>query len=110
MSTLLVGPPDQLFSVMRDLFVRASDTGMHCVFAGTVLAVARGEPSDPVCTPVGGIALREPIATRIAAAGAQVEAATHTNRRIAAQLSLIRLETGIIWMRSTVAGRIFREL
>ena len=94
MSTLLVGPPDQLFSVMRDCSSERSDTRMRGVFAATVSRGCAGEPSDPICTPVGGIALREPIATRIAAAGAQVEAATHTNRRIAAQLSLYPLGNG----------------
>lgn len=33
-STLIVGPPEQLFPAMRDLFLSAAATGTHCVGVG----------------------------------------------------------------------------
>ena len=49
-STLLVGPPDQLFPAMRDLFVAAAASGTHCVLAATVSRKCAGEPEEfPGC-------------------------------------------------------------
>src|SRR5690554_4370084 len=47
-STLLVGPPEQLFPAMRDLFVSAGSAGKHCVMASTVSRGCPGEPDDPI--------------------------------------------------------------
>src|ERR687890_690105 len=60
-STLLVGPPDQLFSAMRDLFVAATASGIHCVLAATVSRGCPGEPDDPVCAPTMGRGHHRPL-------------------------------------------------
>ena len=51
LSTLIVGPPEELFPAMRDLFVAAAGRGVHCVLAATVSRGCPGEPDDPICTP-----------------------------------------------------------
>jgi energy-coupling factor transport system substrate-specific component len=50
-STLIVGPPEILFPAMRDLFVAAAATGVHCTMHATVSRGCPGEPDDPICTP-----------------------------------------------------------
>src|SRR5918995_555754 len=72
LSTLLIGPPDQLFPAMRDLFVAAAAPGIHCVLAATVSRGCPGEPDDPICTPIGSVTHDRPLSERIAAALAQV--------------------------------------
>ncbi|MBE7182876.1 MAG: HMP/thiamine-binding protein [Methylobacterium mesophilicum] len=52
LSTLLVGPPEELFPAMRDLFVAAAGTGVHTVLSATVSRGCPGEPDDAACTPV----------------------------------------------------------
>ena len=46
-STLIVGPPEQLFPAMRDLFVAAAQSGTHCVLSAAVSRGCPGEPDDP---------------------------------------------------------------
>ncbi len=48
-STLLVGPPENLFPAMQDLFVAPARTGVHTVLQATVSRGCPGEPDDPVC-------------------------------------------------------------
>jgi energy-coupling factor transport system substrate-specific component len=91
LSTLLVGPPDQLFPAMRDLFVAAAASGIHCVLAATVSRGCPGEPDDPICTPFGGVAHDRPLSERIAAAMAQATQAPRTGKVVAAQFSLYPL-------------------
>ncbi len=93
-STLIVGPPDQLFPAMRDLFVTAAGRGVHCVLAATVSRGCPGEPDDPICTPIDGSQHDRPLDERIAAAVAAVEAAPRTGRIVAAQFSLYPLGSG----------------
>lgn len=93
-STLLVGPPDQLFPAMRDLFVAAAQGGTHCVLAATVSRGCPGEPDDPICTPIEGSAFDRPLPERIAAALAAVETAPRLGLSIAAQFSLYPLGNG----------------
>jgi hypothetical protein len=93
-STLLVGPPEQLFPAMRDLFVSASKSGVHCVLAATVSRGCPGEPDDPICTPLTGTAHDTPLAERIASATAHVQAAPKTGQIVAAQFSLYPLGDG----------------
>ena len=45
-STLIVGPPDRLFPAMRDLFLGAARTGVHCVLSAAVSRGCPGEPDD----------------------------------------------------------------
>src|SRR5918994_3720236 len=53
-STLIVGPPEQLFPAIRDLFASAAASGVHCVLSATVSRGCPGEPDDPICTPISG--------------------------------------------------------
>lgn len=93
-STLIVGPPDQLFPAMRDLFVAAAGRGVHCVLAATVSRGCPGEPDDPICTPIEGSHHDRPLNERIASAVAHVEAAPRTGPIVAAQFSLYPLGSG----------------
>jgi len=90
LSTLLVGPPEELFPAMRDLHVAASRDGVHCVLHATVSRGCPGEPDDPICTPIGREA-DTPLPRRIEAALAAVQGAIATGRHVAAQLSLYPL-------------------
>jgi uncharacterized protein YqgV (UPF0045/DUF77 family) len=93
-STLLVGPPDQLFPAMRALFVSAAGHGKHCVLAATVSRGCPGEPDDPICTPIANSSFGKPLAERIAAALATVEQTPRTGQIVAAQFSLYPLGSG----------------
>jgi uncharacterized protein YqgV (UPF0045/DUF77 family) len=93
-STLIVGPPEQLFPAMRDLFVAASGSGIHCVLAATVSRGCPGEPDDPICTPISGADHDAPLDERIDAAVAKVSAAPKTGQIVAAQFSLYPLGNG----------------
>ena len=94
LSTLMVGPPEILFPAMRDLFVAAARTGVHCTLHATVSRGCPGEPDDPICTPLGGLPPGAPMADRIAAARAGVAAAGLTGQPVAAQFSLYPLGLG----------------
>lgn len=90
-STLFVGPPEDLFPLMRDLHVSASRSGVHCVMHATVSRGCPGEPDDPICTPIQGRSVDEPLAQRIDAALAAVKSAPLTGQQVTAQLSLYPL-------------------
>jgi uncharacterized protein YqgV (UPF0045/DUF77 family) len=91
LSTLLVGPPAQLFPAMRDLHVAASANGVHCVLSATVSRGCPGEPDDPICTSSGDFDDDVPLDSRIAAALRSVRNAPMTGQTIAAQFSLYPL-------------------
>ncbi|MBZ6077938.1 Ykof family thiamine-binding protein [Microvirga puerhi] len=93
-STLIVGPPEQLFPAMRDLFVSAAGGGIHCVLAATASRGCPGEPDDPICTPIAGSRHDRPLAERIAAALEKVQSAPKTGQNVAAQFSLYPLGSG----------------
>jgi len=90
-STLLVGPPEQLFPAMRDLHVAASRNGVHCILSATVSRGCPGEPDDPICTPgeTGGVDV--PLAERVESALTAVRNAASTGQQVAAQISLYPL-------------------
>lgn len=90
-STLLVGPPEQLFPAMRDLFNSAASAGKHCVLAATVSRGCPGEPDDPICTPSADFGRQPPLAERIEAAHKAVFMAPVTGLTVAAQFSLYPL-------------------
>lgn len=93
-STLIVGPPEQLFPAMRDLFASAAASGAHCVLSATVSRGCPGEPDDPICTPISGSSHELPLAERINAARAHVDAAKKLGQEVAAQFSLYPLGEG----------------
>ncbi|MBB3137162.1 uncharacterized protein YqgV (UPF0045/DUF77 family) [Rhizobium pisi] len=93
-STLLVGPPDLLFDAMRDLFVTAARTGEHCVLSAAVSRGCPGEPDDAICGINPSAGRTEPLADRISAALAAVEATAETGQPTAAQFSLYVMGTG----------------
>ena len=90
-STLIVGPPEQLFPAMRDLFVAAARTGTHCVLHATVSRGCPGEPDDPICTPLSGTGARGALPERILQARDAVAAAELAGQTVAAQFSLYPL-------------------
>jgi uncharacterized protein YqgV (UPF0045/DUF77 family) len=94
LSTLLVGPPDQLFPAMRDLFLAAADRGVHCVLAATVSRGCPGEPDDPICTPENDSRHDQPLEERVAAALRHVDAAPTTGQVVVTQFSLYPLGSG----------------
>jgi hypothetical protein len=91
LSTLMVGPPEQLFPAMRDLHVSASRNGVHCVLHATVSRGCPGEPDDAICTPIQGREADTPLAQRIDTALVAVTDAPETSQHVAAQLSLYPL-------------------
>lgn len=93
-STLIVGPPEELFPAMRDLFVSGARTGVHCVLSATVSRGCPGEPDDEICTPSNDFGDAAPLAERIAAAHQNVATANATGVEIAAQFSLYPLGSG----------------
>jgi hypothetical protein len=90
-STLVVGPPDQLFPAMRDLHVAASRGGVHCILSATVSRGCPGEPDDPICAPVPGARPDAPLAERTAQAMEAVRRAPPTGQAVAAQFSIYPL-------------------
>ncbi|MEX0409493.1 YkoF family thiamine/hydroxymethylpyrimidine-binding protein [Aquibium sp. LZ166] len=93
-STLIVGPPEQLFPAMRDLFAAAAAGGAHCVLAATVSRGCPGEPDDPICTPINPSGPQTGLEERIAEARRAVAAAAPLGRDIAAQFSIYPLGIG----------------
>jgi len=90
-STLIVGPPEKLFPAMRDLFVAAAGSGVHCVLSATVSRGCPGEPDDPICTPIQGSVHTGSLEDRIIAARKAVADAPATGQEVAAQFSLYPL-------------------
>lgn len=90
-STLIVGPPGMLFPALRDLFVAASRSGVHCTMHATVSRGCPGEPDDPICTPGDTLPQAAPLSERITAACAAVEGAQATGQPVAAQFSIYPL-------------------
>lgn len=93
-STLIVGPPEQLFPAMRDLFVAAAGSGVHCTLSAAVSRGCPGEPDSPICAPQTDMAHDLPLSERISAARQAVALAPQTGQIIAAQFSLYPLGIG----------------
>ena len=93
-STLLVGPPDQLFPAMRVLHVAASRNGVHCVLSAAISRGCPGEPNDPICTPPESLGRTAPLDERANQAVAAVRRAERTAQDVAAQFSLYPLGAG----------------
>ena len=86
-STLIVGPPEELFAAMRDLFVAASTTGTHTVLSATVSRGCPGEPDDVLCTPTADLQPPADMEERVRGAVSAVAAAPPTAQAVSAQLS-----------------------
>lgn len=93
-STLLVGPPDELFPAMRDLHVAASRNSVHCVLRATVSRGCPGGEDEAVCRPVEARDSSTPLEARIDEALARVAGASLTGQTVAAQLALYPLGSG----------------
>ncbi|HEU0220963.1 MAG TPA: YkoF family thiamine/hydroxymethylpyrimidine-binding protein [Paracoccaceae bacterium] len=93
LSTLIVGPPEDLVPAMRDLFVGAARTGLHVVLAATLSRGCPGSPDDPSCASprVSGRAL--PAEERIREALARVREAPLLGQQAVAQAALYPLGT-----------------
>lgn len=87
LSTLLVGPPDELFPAMRDLFVAAAASGVHTVLSATVSRGCPGEPHEALCAPQGPAEPFGDLAGAVETSLAAVAAAASTGQAVAAQLS-----------------------
>lgn len=93
-STLSVGPPEVLFPALRDLYVAAASTGVHCVLRTTLSRGCPGEPDDPICQ-TGALANpSEPIEHRHASALAALAEAPATGVTARAQFSLYVMGAG----------------
>lgn len=90
-STLIVGPPEELFPAMRDLFASAAGSGVHCVLSAAVSRGCPGEPDDAICTPSAEFGAAAPLEKRIADARDKVASAPMTGIEVAAQFSLYPL-------------------
>jgi hypothetical protein len=102
LSTLLVGPPEELFPAMRDLHVAASWGDVHCVLHATVSRGCPGEPDDPICTPIQGRQAYTPLDERIEAA---LDAARPRQDRMSPHSShSTRWGPATIWTRSMGAS------
>ena len=93
-STLIVGPPEELFPAMRDLFAAAAKSGVHCVLSAAVSRGCPGEPDDPRCTPLPG-GQRGALAERVEAARHAVADAPLVGQTVAAQFSLYPLGSDV---------------
>ncbi|MEC5293536.1 YkoF family thiamine/hydroxymethylpyrimidine-binding protein [Aurantimonas sp. C2-6-R+9] len=86
-STLIVGPPEELFAAMRDLFVAAAKTGTHTVLSATVSRGCPGEPDDGLCTPTADLQPHGDLEERVRGAVSAVAAAAPTTQAVSAQFS-----------------------
>lgn len=90
-STLIVGPPEEIFPAMRDLFASAAETGVHCVLSAAISRGCPGEPDDEICMPSADFGTAAPLEDRISAAREAVARAGMTGVEVAAQFSLYPL-------------------
>lgn len=90
-STLVVGPPELIFPVIRDLFVTAAQSGHHVALHATVSRGCPGEPDAEICTPAEPGVFGLPLAERMAGAARAVTEAPETGQRVAVQFSLYPL-------------------
>lgn len=94
LSTLIVGPPDEIFPAMRDLHVAASRNNVHCALHAAISRGCPGEPDSPICTPITGRDHGTPLQERIDQALANVASAPVLGQVVAAQFSLYPLGSG----------------
>ncbi|MCZ4346400.1 YkoF family thiamine/hydroxymethylpyrimidine-binding protein [Devosia neptuniae] len=93
LSTLLVGPPEAVIPAMRDMFVAAAKTGVHCTLSATISRGCPGEPHDSRCDSPQLDGPLAPLAKRQAHALQAVLKAPDLACEIAAQFSLYVMGT-----------------
>lgn len=93
-STLVVGPADQLFAAMRDFYVEVARSGVHCVLSATVSRGCPGEPDDPICHGGTVTGARRPLAERTTEARHAVVRAPIYGLPVSGQVSLYVMGTG----------------
>ena len=103
LSTLLVGPPQELFPAMRDLFAAAAGGGVHTVLSATVSRGCPGEPDAEICTPPTDFTVPRSLDARVAEAHALVAAAPVPTRMGRSRPRPRRLAAGAASSRSAAA-------
>jgi hypothetical protein len=86
-STQLAGPPEVLFPALRDLYVAAAATRVHCVLHATLSRGCPDEPDEPMFRTDAFVRPDESLAERQSAAHAAVRQARPTGEAAAAQFS-----------------------
>jgi len=92
-STLLVGPPETLFTAMQEMFVAAAASGAHCVLSAAISRGCPGEPDDPICVSAALTSGFSPLDERKAAAIEAVRQSADTRQPAVAQFSLYVMGT-----------------
>ena len=87
-STLIVGPPEDLFPAMGAMYTTAAASGRHSVLRATVSRGCPGEPDDPICRTDALAGAAEPLEHRHAAAHAALARVSETGVPARAQFSL----------------------
>ena len=93
-STLIVGPPEVLFSALRDLYAQAASSGSHVVLRATLSRGCPGEPDDPICQTNALANPSEPLAARQERALASLVTAPDKGQTADAQFSLYVMGAG----------------
>jgi hypothetical protein len=93
-STLIVGPPEVLFTALRDLYVAAAKSGKHVVLRATLSRGCPGEPDDPICQ-TGALANpSEPLESRQKTSLAALATTPELGQAADAQFSLYVMGAG----------------
>ncbi|MCD7060184.1 Ykof family thiamine-binding protein [Pelagibacterium xiamenense] len=87
-STLLVGPPETLFPAMRDIFVAAASSGVHCVLSATVSRGCPGGEDQSICDTEETVGAVADLKDRIASATKKVADAPRTGQPVNGQFAL----------------------
>lgn len=87
-STLIVGPHENLFKAMQALFDSAASSGVHVVLHATISRGCPGEPDDPVCAGPLDPSLFGPLDERQKQAIEAIKAVAQTGQRTDGQFSL----------------------
>ena len=92
LSTLMVGPPDQVVRAMRDAFIATAGGGGHVVLAGTLSRGCPGESDDPICSAEAIVPLK-PGEALVASSVARYQPGPLSGLKTSAQISLYPLGT-----------------
>lgn len=92
LSTLMVGPPDQVVRAMRDAFIATAGAGGHVVLAGTLSRGCPGESDDPICSAEAIVPLK-PGEDLVASSVARYAPGPLSGLKTSAQISLYPLGT-----------------